>query len=150
MLALAPICAFKQEYADARSCLIHSASKSMATSDVVLYTYWRSSCSWRVRIALQWKGVPYDSRFVNLIANGGEQHSADYIDVNPQKLVRLLRHILHATIQMPTLASTPHTIHPPSDPNPAHRRLQANPVPFHHGVSRGNTTIRRPRPPVAR
>lgn len=63
-------------------------SESMAASDVVLYTYWRSSCSWRVRIALQWKGVPYESRFVNLVANGGQQHSADYMDVNPQKLVR--------------------------------------------------------------
>jgi len=57
------------------------------SEDVVLYTYWRSSCSWRVRIALQWKGVPYESRFINLVANGGQQHSPDYIDVNPQKLV---------------------------------------------------------------
>ena len=63
----------------------------MAASDVVLYTYWRSSCSWRVRVALQWKGVPYESRFINLVANGGQQHSPDYVDVNPQKLVRNIR-----------------------------------------------------------
>jgi hypothetical protein len=77
-------------------CCDEIASESMAASDVVLYTYWRSSCSWRVRIALQWKGLPYDSRFVNLVANGGQQHSADYIDVNPQKLVSVLRHFSQA------------------------------------------------------
>lgn len=33
-----------------------------------LYTYYRSSCSWRVRIALHVKGVPYEPVFVNLLA----------------------------------------------------------------------------------
>lgn len=33
---------------------------------VKLYTYWRSSCSWRVRIALNLKDIPYDSIPVDL------------------------------------------------------------------------------------
>ena len=38
---------------------------------LTLYTYWRSSCSWRVRIALHLKGLPFESRPVNLLK--GEQ-----------------------------------------------------------------------------
>jgi hypothetical protein len=40
---------------------------------VKLHTYWRSSCSWRARIALNLKGVPFESHCVNLIKAGGEQ-----------------------------------------------------------------------------
>lgn len=35
----------------------------------ILYSYWRSSCSWRVRIALAIKGIPYQYRPVNLLDN---------------------------------------------------------------------------------
>ena len=42
-----------------------------AASPVVLYSYFRSSCSWRVRIALALKNMPYEYRAVNLIAPGG-------------------------------------------------------------------------------
>ena len=39
----------------------------------MLYSYYRSSCSWRVRIALQWKEVDYEYKKINLILDGGEQ-----------------------------------------------------------------------------
>ena len=39
-----------------------------------LYGYWRSSSSWRVRVALELKGLPYDNRPVHLIRDGGQQH----------------------------------------------------------------------------
>lgn len=52
-----------------------------------LYTYWRSSAAWRVRIALALKGVNYQAVPINLIAAGGQQHNADYIALNPQHLV---------------------------------------------------------------
>ena len=35
-----------------------------------LYTYWRSSASWRVRIALALKNIPYESKAVNLLKGG--------------------------------------------------------------------------------
>lgn len=46
----------------------------------VLYTYFRSSCSARVRIALAWKGIEYNSRPVHLLK--GEQTNAEYLEIN--------------------------------------------------------------------
>jgi maleylpyruvate isomerase len=34
---------------------------------LALYSYWRSSCSWRVRIGLAWKGLDWEYRAVNLL-----------------------------------------------------------------------------------
>lgn len=48
-----------------------------------LYTYFRSSAAYRVRIALNLKGVPYESVPVNLLK--GEQLEGAYSSVNPQK-----------------------------------------------------------------
>jgi maleylacetoacetate isomerase len=41
----------------------------------VLYSYFRSSASWRVRIALAWKSVPAQTIPIDLLRDGGEQHS---------------------------------------------------------------------------
>jgi maleylacetoacetate isomerase len=54
----------------------------------ILYDYYRSSAAYRVRIALNLKGVDYESRQVNL-ANG-DQKGADYHALNPQGLVPML------------------------------------------------------------
>lgn len=53
-----------------------------------LYTYWRSTTSYRVRIALNLKGVPFESCPVNLVK--GEQRSAAYQAMNPGKGVPVL------------------------------------------------------------
>lgn len=55
-----------------------------------LYDYIRSSASYRVRIALAVKGVEYTQVPVHLLNNGGEQHSVEYLAVNPQGLVPCL------------------------------------------------------------
>ncbi len=55
-----------------------------------LYSYWRSSASHRVRIALQLKGLEYDYIAVHLAANGGQQYSAAYRALNPQSRVPTL------------------------------------------------------------
>lgn len=54
---------------------------------LTLYDYWRSSAAYRVRIALQVKGLGYNAVPVNLVK--GEQSSADYLAHNPQGLVPL-------------------------------------------------------------
>lgn len=54
----------------------------------ILYEYWRSSAAYRVRIALNLKGVDYESRPVDL--PGGEQQSDEYRALNPQGLVPML------------------------------------------------------------
>ena len=55
-----------------------------------LYTYFRSSAAWRVRIALNLKGLPYEPEFVHLLRDGGEQHLPDFRATNPVGLVPVL------------------------------------------------------------
>ncbi|XP_029453503.1 maleylacetoacetate isomerase isoform X2 [Rhinatrema bivittatum] len=53
----------------------------------LLHTYFRSSCSWRVRIALALKDVDYEQAPVNLIKDGGQQLSTEFTEVNPMQQV---------------------------------------------------------------
>lgn len=55
-----------------------------------LYSYFRSSASYRVRIALNLKGLPYEVVPVHLLNNGGEQFSPEYRQLNPDALVPAL------------------------------------------------------------
>jgi maleylacetoacetate isomerase/maleylpyruvate isomerase len=55
---------------------------------VKLYTYFRSSAAFRVRIALNLKGLDYQATFVHLAK--GEHRKAEYAAVNPQALVPTL------------------------------------------------------------
>ncbi|MCA9526967.1 MAG: maleylacetoacetate isomerase [Myxococcales bacterium] len=55
-----------------------------------LYTYWRSSCSWRVRISLHFKGLAFESVPVHLVRGGGQQHDAGYLGKNPMGQVPAL------------------------------------------------------------
>uniref|UniRef100_A0A8C8R7K3 Maleylacetoacetate isomerase n=1 Tax=Pelusios castaneus TaxID=367368 RepID=A0A8C8R7K3_9SAUR len=57
----------------------------------VLYSYFRSSCSWRVRIALALKGIAYDQIPVNLLKDGGQQFSTEFQAVNPMQQVPALK-----------------------------------------------------------
>lgn len=50
-------------------------------SKLKLYSYWRSSCSYRVRIALNLKGLKYEYKAVNLLK--GEQFSPEFTKLNP-------------------------------------------------------------------
>ncbi|WP_260961642.1 maleylacetoacetate isomerase [Pseudomonas citri] len=57
-----------------------------------LYTYYRSTSSYRVRIALALKGLDYQALPVNLIAPpGGEHRQPTYLAINPQGRVPALR-----------------------------------------------------------
>jgi len=55
-----------------------------------LYTFFRSSASFRVRIALNLKGLQYEQVPIHLRRGGGEQLSAAYKAINPQALVPAL------------------------------------------------------------
>ncbi len=57
---------------------------------MILYSYWRSSTSYRVRVALNLKGLDYEIRPVHLVRDGGEQYAEDYTALNPQQLVPTL------------------------------------------------------------
>lgn len=55
----------------------------------LLYTYYRSSASYRVRIALNLKGLEVEHRFVNIAPDEAEQLRPEYAALNPQQLVPL-------------------------------------------------------------
>lgn len=57
---------------------------------LILYDYYRSSACFRVRIALNLKGLDYQPIPVHLTNDGGEQNSEAYQKLNPQSLVPLL------------------------------------------------------------
>ncbi len=52
-----------------------------------LYTYWRSSAVYRVRIGLNLKQVPFKNEYINLVKEGGEQHSERYRQINRNGLI---------------------------------------------------------------
>ncbi|KAF1789436.1 Protein phosphatase 2C family [Phytophthora cactorum] len=55
-----------------------------------LFSYWQSSCSWRARIALAWKGIQYEYHPVDLrAAGGGEQQLSKFRKLNPNQVRRL-------------------------------------------------------------
>jgi maleylacetoacetate isomerase len=55
-----------------------------------LYSYFRSSSAYRVRIALHLKGVAYEVIPVHLLHGGGQQHQAQFVEHNPAHLVPVL------------------------------------------------------------
>ena len=59
---------------------------------LTLYSYWRSSAAYRVRIGLNIKGLDYRIQPVHLVRDGGEQRAESYRALNPQQLVPTLLH----------------------------------------------------------
>lgn len=57
---------------------------------LALYTYFRSSCSYRVRIALALKGLEFEPRPIHLLRDGGENWQPEYRRRNPQGLLPAL------------------------------------------------------------
>jgi maleylacetoacetate isomerase len=57
---------------------------------VKLYTYFRSSAAYRTRIALNLKGLPFETLSIHLTRGGGQQHGQAYRAVNPQGRVPTL------------------------------------------------------------
>ena len=73
--------------------------RSEENTRLSLYSYWRSSAAYRVRIALNLKGLSFRSIPVHLVRQGGEQHSETYRTINPQGLVPVLLHEGHVLTQ---------------------------------------------------
>jgi maleylacetoacetate isomerase len=64
----------------------------MTGDTIKLYSYWRSSACYRVRIALNLKGLPFQTIPVHLVRNGGEQHTEAFKVLNPQEMIPVLMH----------------------------------------------------------
>ncbi|KAK7390111.1 hypothetical protein VNO78_25410 [Psophocarpus tetragonolobus] len=63
-------------------------STASLPSNIVLYSYYDSSCSWRIRFALCLKGIPYEYKAVDLLK--GEQYSPEFERLNPMRCVPVL------------------------------------------------------------
>lgn len=87
-----------------------------------LYGYFRSSAAYRVRIALNLKGIQVEHVLVHLAKDGGQHRKADYLHRNPQGLVpalelddgTLLTQSLAIIEYLDTLTASPRLI--PDDP----------------------------------
>ncbi|MET3434145.1 maleylpyruvate isomerase [Herbaspirillum seropedicae] len=76
-----------------------------------LYSYFRSSASYRVRIALHLKGLPYETVPVHLLNQGGEQLLPAFTEINPHALVPVLAeegHYLSQSLAMLELLEERH------------------------------------------
>lgn len=61
-------------------------------TNITLYNYFRSSTSYRVRIALEHKQIKYKYVPIHLLNNGGEQNASTYRELNPLGGVPTLQH----------------------------------------------------------
>lgn len=79
---------------------------------LALYTYFRSSAAYRVRIALNLKGLDADHRFIHLLKDGGQQHGEAYRAINPQQLIPALIDNGHAIAQSLAIVEYLEETHP--------------------------------------
>ncbi|RIB00789.1 glutathione S-transferase [Gigaspora rosea] len=61
----------------------------MSSEKPVLHSFYMSSCSWRVRTCLNWKGIDYEYCPVNVLE--GSQNKEEYSEINPYKFVPTLK-----------------------------------------------------------
>ncbi|MBN8996382.1 MAG: maleylacetoacetate isomerase [Rhizobiales bacterium] len=92
-----------------------------------LYSFFRSGASYRARIALALKGIPYETVGIHLARDGGEQNKPAYRAVNPQGRVPALE-LEDGTVITQSLAIIDYleTVHPEPRLYPQHPLARAN------------------------
>jgi maleylacetoacetate isomerase len=55
-----------------------------------LYSFWRSSCSWRVRLVLHYKDIPFEYKPMHLIRQGNQELKDDFKKLNPMERIPVL------------------------------------------------------------
>jgi maleylacetoacetate isomerase len=101
---------------------------------LVLYSFWRSSASYRVRIALNLKGLAYDYVPVHLTRDGGEQNAPAYRALNPQGRVPLLVHGDFRIAQSLAILDYLEALAPSPALLPADPQLRARVLAFCHAI----------------
>jgi len=86
-----------------------------------LYTFWRSSAAYRVRIVLNLKGLDYESVPVHFRKEGGQHRKPDFLALNPQGLLPVLQEGDWSVSQSLAIAEYLDEVHPeppllPGDP----------------------------------
>ena len=77
-----------------------------------LYNYFRSSASFRVRIALNLKGLPYEYAVVHLTKDGGQQFAPTFRAINPDALIPVLDDDGHTLTQSLAIIEYLEEVHP--------------------------------------
>jgi maleylacetoacetate isomerase len=77
-----------------------------------LYNYFRSSASFRVRIALNLKGLPYEYAVVHLTKDGGQQFAPAFRAINPDALIPVLDDDGHTLTQSLAIIEYLEEVHP--------------------------------------
>lgn len=102
------------------------------SSEFALYGYFRSSAAFRARIALNLKDIKPELRFIHLLKDGGQQHTAEYKTVNPQELIPALVHDGHTITQSLAIIEYLNEIvpEPPLLPNDAYGRARCREIAY--------------------
>jgi len=79
-------CFYGTDYVSLLIWILNKASTNVIVEEeeqqqLILYSYWRSSCSFRVRIALNLKGLKYDYKAVNLL-KGEQSHPGWFLSLS--------------------------------------------------------------------
>jgi len=107
----------------------------MEPTSLILYSYWRSSCSYRVRIALQLKKIPFAIHATHLLKEGGQQNSKEYEAINPMKSVPALIVTLPTSpLQTVTLTQSPAILEYLEEAFPDRQRLLPIDILLRHRV----------------
>lgn len=93
---------------------------------MMYHGYFRSSSSYRLRIAFALKGITPDFRSVHLVHNGGEQRSEAYVSLNPQALVPTLEVDGETLTQSPAILEWLEETHPEPPLLPKKATLRAH------------------------
>lgn len=100
-----------------------------------LYSFWRSSASYRVRIALALKGLRYEYVPIHLVRDGGEQNAPAYRALNPQGRVPLLVDGDFRIAQSMAILDYLESLQPSPALRPADARLRARVLAFCEAIN---------------
>jgi maleylacetoacetate isomerase len=101
---------------------------------IKLYSFWRSSASYRVRIALELKGMKYEYVPLSLTRDGGEQHKPGYRALNPQGRVPLLVDGDFKVAQSMAILDYLESLQPDPALQPRDPKLRARVLAFCHAI----------------
>jgi maleylacetoacetate isomerase len=71
--------------------------KKVSSMSIQVYGFWRSIASFRVRVALKLKGLPFEETPIDILT--GEQFDPGYVSVNPEQVVPTFIHNGHSLFQ---------------------------------------------------
>lgn len=104
------------------------------STKLILHDYFRSTASFRVRMALAYKDVDYTLNEIHLVKEGGQQHQPDYLAKNPFALVPTLEHGDFVLSQSMAILEYLESIYPQPQLFPTEPKLRAQVMSFCYSI----------------